>query len=334
VVQSFIDTAGPVGSRYLAKHYPLGLSAASIRNTMSDLEELGYLDHPYTSAGRVPTELGYRAFVDKLMDSPGLDTSEKKVLKAELERLMGQTEMLLRESSQILGRLTNLLGIVLTPRMATGVLERLDIVPLSSTRAMVVISVRGGLIRTIVVEIASDLKRGDLDRVLSILNERLSGLTLQEIRRTFQARTRDVIDDQTGLVQLLLQTSALVFSEEPGLHRVQFGSTQSLLRQPEFQEPIQLHNLMALLEDEEAVVQLLEEPLNEAVDRLGEATISIGSENNSERVARYSVVTAQYTMGNMKGTIGVLGPTRMDYQRVVALVEALAALLSGPADDA
>ncbi len=327
VVRSFIDTAGPIGSRFLSKRYTLGLSAASIRNTMSDLEDLGYLDHPYTSAGRVPTRLGFRAFVDELMESPVLSTSEKKTLKAELERLVGRNEQLLRESTQLLGRLTNLLGVVLTPAMDEGVLERLEIVALSSTRAMFILSVQGGSIRTIVVEVESSLERSDLSYVVSMLNERLAGLTLAEVRRTCEDRLRDLDDRKTGLVQLIQQSSALLFNDEPVTKRVRIGSAQELVKQPEFRQPEALRNLMGLLESDDAIVQLLQEPLSEAVNRLGAAQVVIGREHE-DAAARYSVVAAQYQMGAMRGTIGVIGPMRMDYARAVSLVEGMAALLT------
>ena len=185
VVRSFVETAGPVGSRTLARRYPLGLSPASIRNTMSDLEELGYLGHPYTSAGRMPTQRGYRAFVDELMAAPELSPVEKQLIKAKLDQMMGDTEELFRESSRLLSRMSNLLGVVLSPRISTGVLERLDVVPLSSSRVMIVISVRSGLVKTIIFETDVALKRRDLDCVIALLNERLAGLRLEEIRHTF-----------------------------------------------------------------------------------------------------------------------------------------------------
>jgi heat-inducible transcriptional repressor len=126
VVQSFIETAGPVGSRFLARRFPLGLSPASIRNTMSDLEEGGFLEHPYTSAGRVPTDSGYRLFVADLMSSHELSAAEKKAIRSVLDELVTDTEQLLRETSRLLGKLTNLLGLVLSPRLSAGILERLE----------------------------------------------------------------------------------------------------------------------------------------------------------------------------------------------------------------
>lgn len=334
VVKSFIRTAGPVGSRFLAKSYPLGLSAASIRNTMSDLEEAGYLDHPYTSAGRIPTELGYRTFVDELMEASGLSPAEKRLLRRELDRMMGDTEVLLQESSRMLGRLSNLLGVVLSPNLSTGVLERLEVVPLSSSRVMFVISVRGGLVKTIVLEIDSALDRHDLDRVVVMLNERLAGLTLEEIRRTYAQRVQD-LDDRTGIVRLVLNQSGALFSESVTGRRLRFGGAQNIMAQPEFQEPGDLRNLIELLEDEHFIVQLLEDRTSAAEDETGRALISIGSENADGKTDKYSIVTARYLLGDTVGTIGIIGPTRMDYGRVVALVEDMASLLSRmPGDDA
>lgn len=326
VVRCFIDTAGPVGSRYLATASGIGLSPASIRNTMSDLEEYGYLDHPYTSAGRVPTELGYRTFVDELMGSPELSTAEKLILKSELDRLLGNPEMLMRESSRLLGRLSNLLGVVLSPNLSTGILERMEVVQLSSSRVMFVVSVKGGLVKTIVLELESELNRRDLDSVVRILNDRLTGLTLEEIRRTYPARVRDLRDDRTGIVRLVLKEGALLFSDPVQTSRLQYAGTQNILMQPEFQEPSDLRSLIEMLEDEDFVVHMIED--RRSADEPGRATVSIGREHRNEKVERYSIVTAPYRIGRTIGTVGIIGPMRMDYERVIALVESMASLLS------
>jgi len=328
VVKSFIQTADPVGSRFLASRFPIGLSAASIRNTMSDLEERGYLDHPYTSAGRVPTELGYRKFVDELMETAELTPAEKLMLRSEIERLAGDTDDLLHKSSRILGRLSNLLGVALMPRLSTGVLDRLEVVPLSTNRAMFVMSMRGGLVKTIMVELDSHLNRKELDRVVPILNERLSGLTLEEIRRTYGARLRDIDADDNGIVRLVLDEAPTLFSEQAESKRIRYGGAKNMLLHPEFQEPSHFRNLMEMMEDENVVIQLLEERTGADEVGIGRAVISIGSENSDEKAEHCSLVAARYRMGNSIGTIGVLGPMRMDYPRAVVLVEAMAAMLS------
>lgn len=331
VVESFIDTAGPVGSHFLAQRYPIGLSPASIRNTMSDLEEMGYLNHPYTSAGRVPTDLGYRTFVDALMDVPRLAPEEHRLLQQKVRQLGNDPEELWRESTRLLGQLSHLLGVVLTPRLSTGVLERLEVVPLSSTRAMFVLSVRGGLVRTILVELASVLSRRDLELIVALLNERLAGLTLAAIRQSCYQRLRD-LEDRTGLVQLVLTEAPTLFSE-PNEGRVRFCGTQYIMSQPEFQQPNELRNLFLLLEDEEELVRLLEGTEMTDDVEIGRAQVSIGRENRDEKVEKFSIVTARYRLGDAVGTIGVIGPTRMDYRRVLALAQEIAWLLSRPIDD-
>ncbi|WP_228350423.1 heat-inducible transcriptional repressor HrcA [Rhodocaloribacter litoris] len=338
VVQSFVHTAGPVGSRFLSKRYPLGLSPASIRNTMSDLEERGYLDHPYTSAGRIPTELGYRAYVDELMETVPVPPSVRRSLKHRLRPARQDAEEMLRIGSRLLGELTNLLGVVLSPRLSTGVLERLEIVPLSSTRVMFVLSVRGGLIRTMIfpMQAGHDIRREELVRIVALLNERLAGLTLEEIRRSCRPRVRD-LEDTTGLVRLILDESTTLFSELTDTRHVEYGGTGNILALPEFKEPADLRGLIEMLEDETTLVYLLEEPDPPAEFDVARAQVRIGSENRraavgGEKVERFSVVTARYKLGDTVGTIGVIGPTRMDYARVVALVEEMARQMSGPAE--
>lgn len=333
VVTSFVATAGPVGSQALVRRFGLGLSSASIRSTMSDLEDAGYLEHPHTSAGRVPTDRGYRAFVDELMQTPGLSPDERGLIRAELDRLVGGPDDLGRETSKLLGRLSNLLGVVLLPRFGGGVLDRVEAVPLSSERIMFVLSLRGGLVRTILLELDAAPGRSTLDAVVGALNERLAGLSLDEIRRTYAARTRDV-DDRTGLVRLVFDRAPTVFADPPQ-ERLRASGARHLLGQPEFREADDLRALVGLLEDEHFLVQLLDDPA--AADAPGRAVVTIGREHGVPDPAaawpagRYSVVRAPYRVGDQVGVVGVVGPTRMDYARVVGLVEHLAAVLSGGA---
>jgi len=329
VVKSFIETAGPVGSKFVKDEFNLGMSTATIRTTMSDLESLGFLNHPHTSAGRVPTRLGYQAFVGQLMEAAVLEEEEKRVMQQELIASIDDTQALIKESSRLLARLAQLLGVVLSPKMNKGVLQRLDIVPVSSGRVLFVISVEGGFIRTILMQIGSELNRSQIDQLVSLLNERLAGLTLDEIRRTCIPRIRDLAADDTGVVQLILNSSTELFSDEPEKRTVQFDGTTFILEQPEFAESADLKDLIELMDDEPTVVRLLEEDPEKMP---GQATIRIGCETGKERdqssTGKISIVTAPYIRSNLKGTIGVIGPTRMNYARAVALVEGMATLMS------
>ena len=328
VVRSFIETAGPVGSKFLVDKYSMDLSSASIRNTMSELEQLGYLGHPHTSAGRVPTDLGYRQFVNELMEPTPLSKLEEQLLKEQIEFASQDPLIVLKECSRLLGQLSNLLGVVLSPRLSTGVLERLEIVPLSSSRVMFVISLKGRLIKTVVLEVTSQLTREELDYVVRLLNERLTGLTLEEIRKTYAMRLKDVKEESTGIVKLVL-ASAKTFFSEPAEGRVSLAGTQNIMVQPEFlSEPQELKKLVEMLEDANFIVHLLEEE----GEKSGRASVRIGRENNAGKVEKYSIVRANYKIGGVVGTLGIIGPKRMDYAKVVSLVEGAADLLTR-ADD-
>ncbi len=333
VVRQYVETAAPVGSKALAERRVVDLSSASIRATLSALESLGYLDHPHTSAGRVPTDLGYRAFVDELMERPDLSPEQARRLRAELDPLRADVEALMRESSRLLGELTSLLGVVLSPRLATGVLEKIEAVPLTSERLMFVVAVRGGLVKTIVAELdgAPELSRPALDRVVATMNERLAGLTLEEVRRTAHERMRDLgASDATGVVRLVLHQAEALFSEVAEERQAERGGAGGLVTQPEFQQPEQVQRVLELLENDDVLLHLLDTP---AAPVPGRAVVLIGRETGGGTEAPdglggdYSVVKASYRIGGAVGSLGVIGPRRMDYGRAVALVESLAALI-------
>ena len=263
------------------------------------------------------------------MGLPELPEIEKRLLKSKLDRLMRDSDELFKESSRILSRMSNLLGVVLSPRISTGILERLDVVSLGTSRVMIVISVRSRLVQTIIYETQVDINRYDLDRIVSILNERLSGLPLDEIVRTYADRTRDLGGDKTGIVQLILKEKATLFKNSRS-DRLSRGGTQQILKQPEFNDTQEVRRLIQMIEDEGFVVKLFEEAYRDPAP--GQASVTIGSELNDSRVRPYSIVTARYQLGETFGTVGVLGPMRMDYGRAVALVENIASLLNRPSD--
>ncbi|MFN3597837.1 MAG: heat-inducible transcriptional repressor HrcA [Rubricoccaceae bacterium] len=326
VVQQFIQTAAPVGSRAIADSFDL--SSASIRATMQTLEAAGYLGHPHTSAGRVPTEQGYRAYVDELMDVQGLSAREAALLRESVRRRLGDLDAVARETSRLLGRLASLLGVVLTPRLSVGVLERLEVVPIAAQRVLFVLALRGGLARTVMAEIDEAVVPEALDAVVQRLNERLAGLSLDEIRRTGAARVQDLApDDATGVVRVVLRERAALFQEPAAAARAAVAGAQHLVAQPEFRSPDAVRDAVELAEREDELVLLLERPELAQVER---TLILIGEElARGEGPAAYSVVSAPYTVGDAVGAVALVGPTRMDYARAVALVEHVAALLSG-----
>lgn len=337
VVQHFVDTAAPVGSKTLAEE--IELSSASVRATMRDLEEAGYLGHPHTSAGRVPTERGYRHYVDGLMDVTGLSEREAALLREGVRKRLGDLEAVAYDTSRLLGRLSQLLGVVLTPSLSTGILERIEVVPLGSTRVLFVLALRGGLARTVAAEVDVEVHADALDDVVRRLNERLAGHSLEEIRRTGRQRVRDLADeDRTGIVRVVLRDGKTLFREAAPARRAAIGGAQHLVAQPEFTRPEWVRDVIELVESEDVVVHLLERPQLLDPTEPDRAVVLIGREvergrPTTEEGPAYSVVTAPYRLGGSVGAVAVLGPTRMDYGRAIGLVEFVAGLLGDSPPD-
>ena len=335
VVQLFINTAAPVGSKVLSE--AVELSSASVRATMRDLEEAGYLGHPHTSAGRVPTEQGYRFYVDSLMDVSGLSGREARLLRESVRRRLGDLDAVARDTSRLLARLSQLLGVVLTPRLAAGVLDRIEVVPLGATRVLFVLALRGGLARTVTAEVDVQVRQEAIDAVVQRLNERLAGHTLDEIRRTGAERVQDLADDdRTGIVRVVLREAPELFREEAPERRAAIGGAQHLVSQPEFNRPELVRDVVELAESEEVVVHLLERPAVLDPAEPDRAIVLIGREvghGRAEEGPSYSVVTAPYRLGDAVGAVAVIGPTRMDYARAIGLVEHVAGLLGDPPGD-
>jgi len=319
VVYNYIQTAIPVGSRYIAKHFEPGLSPASIRNVMADLEDSGFLSHPHTSAGRVPTDVGYRFYIDFLMDAEELDEKDKKQIRQQLDQV-SDTDELLRETSRLLGRISHQLSIVTSPHLGSGIFEKIELIPVSASKLLSVISIRAGIVRTIMLEIGAEIKRDRLDHVGRLLNERLSGLTLKEIRETFPDRVKDVRDEKTGLIRLFVESVDQLFTDTKDREKVHVGGTKGLIEQPEFIDPRNFRSVIELIDNEDIIVHLLEKH-----DEMEQGfVVTVGKENKEESTKEYSVVTTRYDVNEVTGRIGIIGPKRMDYAKVIPLVDFVA----------
>lgn len=316
-IETYVDTAEPAGSRTIALRSGLGLSAATIRNTMSELEEKGYLYHPHTSAGRIPTDRAYRMYVDALMKPLRIDPAAAQQIRQELRGQRAAIEAVLARAAQVLGVLTNELGMAIGPSLAEAVLERLDLIAVSSERLLLVLTLQGGAVRTIFVEVPSHMAPDAVAQVAVVLNERLAGLSLREIRSTLSERVRDAVSDpgSSELMNIFIQEAEDLFGvPASGADGVVLGSAQPLAGQPEFASKERLQDLMVVTERRD----LLRHALAARSDGL---TITIGSEHDDARLAAFTLVTSAYRCGPLAGVIGVLGPTRMPYDKIVALVD-------------
>ncbi|HTO93345.1 MAG TPA: heat-inducible transcriptional repressor HrcA [Bacteroidota bacterium] len=324
VVRDFIETATPVGSRYISKRHEdiLGLSSASIRNVMSDLEYLGYINHPHTSAGRVPTDLGYRFYLDALMQMDALTETERESIRGALTSREAEDE-LLRESSRLIGKISRQLCVISSPRLASGTLERIELVPLSGPRVLVVIAIKAGLVRTMMLEVASEIAREKLEEIARRLNERLAGLTIEEIRTSFAERLKDAAGDDTGLIRLFIDSVGKILPPARS-EKIHIAGAESIIDQPEFENPAEFRGVIELINDEEIIIHVLakHEALPPGV------RVAVGEENRERKLASYSVITTSYTAGEVTGTIGLIGPRRMNYARVIPLVDYVARTIS------
>lgn len=325
VIHQFILTANPVGSRNVSKKYDLGLSPASIRNVMADLEDLGFLDHPHTSAGRVPTDKGYRVYVDSLMDPPLLEQTVKQIVDANLYSAPNDTEELLRVTSSILSDLTNQLALVTYPKFEQAILEKIQIVQLSSSRILVVVSIKSGLVRTITLELDAEVKEEYVTSVQQFLNERLSGLRFAEIRATIEDRVKDFNSSTyRPIIRVFLDSVDKIFTDMRSEKAIISG-TKNIVKQPEFEDFKNLHSVIELIENKDIIIHFLDD---EKQPGQKEVSITIGGENREEKLSDYSMITKEYTVGDLHGTLGIMGPKRMDYSKIVAAVVYIAEQLT------
>src|SRR3954464_13847779 len=296
VVQTYIETAEPAGSQTIARRFGLGVSPATIRNTMSELEDKGYLFHPHTSAGRIPTDRAYRMYVDAIMRLSPPSDREQHTLRAELMGTRSAVEEILRRAAQVLGVLTQELGVAVAPAFDQVVLERLELVQVSSERLLLVFNLRSGVVRTIFVEVPGMLPPASVQQVAGILNERLSGLTLKEIRATLPERLRDVSGTQDGreLLNIFLAEGDGLFDLSNEENTVVLGSAQMLADQPEFASNIRMRELLRLTEGRDLLKQAL------ATRRQRGVSITIGSENPDTRLSDFTLVTSTYEAGPLK----------------------------------
>jgi heat-inducible transcriptional repressor len=327
VIQSYVETAEPAASRTLSRRFGLGVSPATIRNTMSDLEEKGFLFHPHTSAGRVPTDLAYRVYVDSLLRVPTVTTAEQALLHDELAGSSTAIEAILRRAAQSLGVLTQELGVALGPQLDAATLQRVELVRLASDRLLMVLALERGVARSIYIELPIEIADDAIGAVTMVLNERLSGLTLREIRSSLAQRLRDANAAPSAheLLNIFVEEGEQYFATaaKPDDAAVVIGQPSLLAEHPEFATGDSMRQLLAFTETPAHIADVLRRRRPQPG-----ITITIGNEHGDPRLDRFTIVTAEYHFGSLTGVIGVIGPTRMPYRKVISLVGHASRLVS------
>lgn len=323
IIADYVTTAEPVGSRTIARKFDLGVSPATIRNEMSDLEELGYIEQPHTSAGRIPSQKGYRYYVDFLMKKKDLTSQEEEIIRSGYEKKVRDIGQVVSRTSNILSQMTSYASVVLTPRADISTFRHIQLVLMSPGQAMVIVVLSTGTLQHSIIQVPEEVTQLDLDTISGVFNAKLQGLTIDKIKLTLIREIYAELSRHKNILDLAMQLiqQGLTLSREDRVHM--FG-VFNMLNQPEFKDIEKVKTLLGLLEQEELLRNLLEK----SVSQEGVA-VRIGTELNREEIKDCSVVLAVYTMdGKPVGTMGVLGPTRMDYAWVVSVVEHMTQNLS------
>jgi heat-inducible transcriptional repressor len=324
VVEDYIETAEPVGSRTISKKMSQALSPATIRNIMADLEEMGYLCQPHTSAGRIPTGTGFRYYVNYLLARRQLAGSDRDLLqKVAVEGVAGADEVV-RHASRLLSNLSRYACVVVVSRFSHQALRSISLLRASTDKILLVAVLQGGWVQHRLIEDEPGLVTDDLEKINSYLNEMAVGLTLPQLRVRIMNEMRKEKARYDRLMRKALMLGSRALAEtHPG--EVYIEGRANILEQPEFVEDVQkLKRILHAFEEKSVILRLLDSALeSEAIQ------VSIGTENPVEGLPDISVVSSGYHQGERAmGSIGLIGPIRMDYSRVIPLVEYTASLLS------
>ncbi|WP_313891792.1 heat-inducible transcriptional repressor HrcA [Psychrobacillus sp.] len=320
-VDDFIETAQPVGSRQISKKEEVPYSPATIRNDMADLEDMGFLEKTHTSSGRIPSEKGYRYYVDNMLTPQLISTDELTQIRSVFEERMVETEQVIRKSAKILSDLTSYTSILLGLDVRKHRVKRFSVVPLTDDSAVAIIVTDSGHVENRVFSIPESFSSSDIERMVNLLNDSLVGVYLHELQTKLEAVTQSILRQRLGRLDDLvgsLNKSMKIEHED----KVYYGGKMHLLNQPEFNDLKKARSIMYLMDHVNQIPGIF------PVDKKG-IQIRIGSENNHLAMEDCSVITASYAIGEEQmGSIAIIGPTRMDYKRVVSLLDIMSGDLS------
>lgn len=313
IINDYISSAEPVGSRTIARKYDLDVSPATIRNEMADLEMLGYLEQLHTSSGRIPSSKGYRFYVDDLLPPQPMTSHEKEVIDRWYRARVKRVEEVFQETAKIISRMTKNISLVLAPQITKAAFRCLQFLPLDSHRVIAVIMTDAGFVENKIIEMPAGAEFTDFQRMAQVINESLAGQSLDAIQQGSLKHIRDEIMDES-LYEAAMEVirRALDFEKR---ERLYLGGTTQLLEQPEFHDVERVKEILLMLEEEQLMKDILHAHLGEGL------SVTIGHENQYSGIQDCSIITATYHLdGELLGTIAVLGPTRMEYGKSMALL--------------
>lgn len=321
IIDDYITTAMPVGSRTISRKAGVGYSPATIRNEMSDLEELGYLAQPHTSAGRVPSYKAYRLYVDKLLKAQQLSQEERQKIAQYMDTRSRQVEAVIRRAARVLSDATKYTSVVVAPHIASLRIRHVQIVPVTTSTAMLIIVTSAGIVKDAIIRIPEGLTADHLYAISRTLTEQLSDKPIESVRQIFAEMIRDMGNERrllAGTMQVIEENIAAVDDRD-----VYVGGSANLLSYPEYADVAKARNFLSVLESRETLRKVM------GAGGGMEITIRIGPENEVPELEECSILTASYRMGDQSsGTLGIIGPTRMDYGRVVTVLRFMGKAIS------
>jgi heat-inducible transcriptional repressor len=342
IVGEHLLTGEPVGSKVLAEKFAhsAGWSPATIRNVMSELEEGGFVEQPHTSAGRIPTDKGYRFYVDNLLGVLSISGDDLKLINEGFGinsfSISDKPERLMERTSQLLSALSENVGIVISPNLAHDLLQHINFVNLSEKRILVVLVSAPNIVHNKIIHLQETISQDDLDRTARYLNHEFAGKSLSVIRTEILR----LMHEEKALFDKMLQTAMIlcsqsIESEAGNSSEVYVDGASNILKNPNFSDFNRLRELLRTIEEKSRLVQVLNECLGRDYAQNGNVQVVIGSENASSSLQNCTLITAPYRIanGNVIGTLSVLGPTRIEYARMIAIVSYVAKILEKTMSD-
>lgn len=322
IIEDYILTAEPIGSRTISRRHPFALSPATVRNVMSDLEEMGYLTSPHTSAGRVPTDKAYRLYVDSLLAVRRVTKNEREEIRRRCCIHGRDIGSVLRDTSRILSSVSHYMGVVLAPRFTAAVLQQIEFVKLSGNRILVILVSQAGSVQNKIIESDEQINPADLGRMNNYLNAMLQGLTIAQVKNRLITEMQDEKTRYDKLMSQAITLSQKTMGESDS--EIFLDGQTNIMELPEFADVTKMKEIFRTFEEKNHLLGLLDR----CMDAEG-FNIFIGAESRLSQMAGISVITSTYRTGrNSLGVLGVIGPTRMGYAKVIPVVDYTAKLVS------
>ena len=327
IIKDYIDTAEPVGSRTIAKKYELGVSSATIRNEMSDLEEMGFIVQPHASAGRIPTDKGYRYYVDTLLNSDNEFQEHTDYIKSLIGKNISQIEYLMEETAKALSAITNYTTFVSNPVIKKTTLKQVRLLPLDNDAVMLIVATEENHIKNYVIPVSSTLDNEKLNVISESLNVLLEGKTRDDFSDELAKNLSSILRDHQEILKPMLKSIRKTFVSAESV-QIMVSGEKNILDFPEFNDIGKAREIFNTLEEKDALRSLIENASNGVTD------VYIGGENEIKEMKDCSIIKTSYKVGNdIYGTIGIIGPTRMDYGQVISMLNGMAKNIEKIMDD-